>query len=108
MSDLKTATEKMSSLGANVNSNVDELLSEARPVFSRMTDRVKDELHELGESGKEAMSDVKHKLENEARHVRVKTEHFIQHEPFASVLIAAGTGAAAALAVSWFMRSRQH
>ena len=108
MSDLKTATEKISSLGASVNSNVDELLSEARPVFSRMTDRVKDELHELGESGKEAMSDVKHKLENEARHVRVKTEHFIQHEPFASVLIAAGTGAAAALAVSWFMRSRQH
>jgi ElaB/YqjD/DUF883 family membrane-anchored ribosome-binding protein len=53
------------------------------------------------------MSDAKHKLEKEARHVRVTTEHFIQHEPLTSVLIAAGTGAAAALAVSWLMRSRQ-
>jgi ElaB/YqjD/DUF883 family membrane-anchored ribosome-binding protein len=107
MSDLKSATEKMSSLGASVNSNVDELLNEARPVLSRMTHRVKDELHDLGESGKDAVSDVKHKLEKEARHVRVTTEHFIQHEPLTSVLIAAGTGAAAALAVSWLMRSRQ-
>jgi ElaB/YqjD/DUF883 family membrane-anchored ribosome-binding protein len=107
MSDFKSATEKISSLGASVNSNVDELLNEARPVLSRMTDRVKDELHDLSESGKEAMSDVKHKLEKEARHVRVTTEHFIQHEPLTSVLIAAGTGAAAALAVSWLMRSRQ-
>jgi ElaB/YqjD/DUF883 family membrane-anchored ribosome-binding protein len=107
MSDLKSATEKMSSLGASVNSNVDELLNEARPVLSRMTHRVKDELHDLSESGKDAMSDVKHKLEKEARHVRVTTEHFIQHEPLTSVLIAAGTGAAAALAVSWLMRSRQ-
>lgn len=107
MSDLKTATEKVSSFGATVNSNVDELLNEARPVLSRMTDRVKDKLHDLGESGKEAISDVKHKLEKEARHVRVSTEHFIQHEPLTSVLIAAGTGAAAALAVSWLMRSRQ-
>ena len=104
---LKTATEKMTSLGASVNSNVDELLNEARPVLSRMTHRVKDELHDLSESGKDAMSDVKHKMEKEARHVRVTTEHFIQHEPLTSVLIAAGTGAAAALAVSWLMRSRQ-
>jgi ElaB/YqjD/DUF883 family membrane-anchored ribosome-binding protein len=107
MSDLKTATEKMTSLGTSVNSNVDELLNEARPVLSRMTHRVKDELHDLSESGKDAMSDVKHKMEKEARHVRVTTEHFIQHEPLTSVLIAAGTGAAAALAVSWLMRSRQ-
>ena len=107
MSDLKSATEKMSSLGASVNSNVDELLNEARPALSRMTHRVKDELHDLGESGKDALSDAKHKLEKEARHVRVTTEHFIQHEPLTSVLIAAGTGAAAALAVSWLMRSRQ-
>lgn len=108
MSDVKTTPEKMSSLGTSATSPVDQLINEARPVFSRMTDRVKDELHELGESGKEAMSDVKHKLQDEARQVRVKTEHYIQHEPMASVLIAAGTGAAAALAVSWFMRSRQH
>lgn len=107
MSDLKNATDKLSAMGAGVNSQVDALLSDARPALGRMTHRVKEELHDLGESGKDAVSDVKHKLEKEARHVRVTTEHFIQHEPLASVLIAAGTGAAAALAVTWFMRSRQ-
>lgn len=108
MTEFKTATEKASSQGVGTSSPVDELISEARPVLSRVTERVKGELHELGESGKEAMSEVRHKIENEARHVRVTTEHFIQREPFTSVLIAAGTGAAAALAVSWFVRSRQH
>lgn len=108
MTEFNTATEKMSSLGASVSSNVEELLSEARPALSRMTDRVKDEWHELGETGKEAISGVKHKIENEARNVKVTTEHFIQHEPFKSVLIAAGTGAAVAMALTWLLRSRQN
>jgi hypothetical protein len=36
----------------------------------------------------------------------VSTEHIIQHDPIRSVLIAAGTGAAVALAASWLLRSR--
>jgi ElaB/YqjD/DUF883 family membrane-anchored ribosome-binding protein len=106
MSDSKTAHEKISSLGARVTSQAEGLVDEAQPVLNRVTHRVKDELHDLSESGKEALSDAKYKLEKEAHHVRVTTEHIIQHDPIRSVLIAAGTGAAVALAASWFVRSR--
>jgi ElaB/YqjD/DUF883 family membrane-anchored ribosome-binding protein len=106
MTDSKTAQEKISSLGARVTSQVEGLVDEAQPALNRMTQRMKDELLSLSESGKDAMSDAKHKLEKEAHHVRVTTEHIIQHDPIRSVLIAAGTGAAVALAASWLMRSR--
>lgn len=106
MPDTQTAQEKMSSLGARVSSQVQGLVDEAQPVLDRMAHRLKDELHDLGESGQEAFSDAKHKLEKEAHHVRVTTEHLIQHDPIRSVLIAAGTGAAIALAAAWIMRSR--
>lgn len=106
MSDSKTTHERISSLGARVTSQVESMVDEAQPALNRMPHRVKDELHDLSESGKEALSDAKHKLEKEAHHVRMTTEHIIQHDPIRSVLIAAGTGAAVALAASWFMRSR--
>ena len=106
MSDSKTAHERISSLGARVTSQVEGMVDEAQPAINRMTHRVKDELHNLSESSKEALSDAQHKLEKEAHHVRLTTEHIIQHDPIRSVLIAAGTGAAVALAASWFMRSR--
>ena len=107
MSDTKTVHEKMATMGARVSGQVDNILDDARPTISRMSHLVQDELHDLGQSGKEALSDVKHKLEKEARHVRETTTHWIQHDPLRSVLIAAGTGAVAALAVAWFVRSRQ-
>jgi ElaB/YqjD/DUF883 family membrane-anchored ribosome-binding protein len=106
MSDSQTAHEKISSLGARVTSQFEGLVDEAQPALSRMTHRLKDELHGLSESGKEALSDAQHKLEKEAHHVRLTTENIIQHDPIRSVLIAAGTGAAVALAASWLMRSR--
>jgi ElaB/YqjD/DUF883 family membrane-anchored ribosome-binding protein len=108
MSDLKSTHEKISSLGASVSSTVNDALDDARPAMSRMTHRVQDELNNLGDSGKEAYAEAKRKLEKEAQHVRVTTEHYIQHAPLNSVLIAAGVGAAAALGVCWLMRSRAH
>jgi ElaB/YqjD/DUF883 family membrane-anchored ribosome-binding protein len=108
MSDPKTSHEKISSLGASVSSSVNEAMDEARPALNRMSQRVQDELHTLGDTGKEAYADAVRKLEKEAQHVRVTTEHYIQHAPLNSVLIAAGVGAAAALGVCWLMRSRTH
>jgi ElaB/YqjD/DUF883 family membrane-anchored ribosome-binding protein len=108
MSDLKTTHEKISSMGASVSSKVNEAMDEARPVMSRMSHVVQEELNSLGDTGKEAYAEAKRKLEKEAQHVRVTTEHYIQHAPLNSVLIAAGVGAAAALGVCWLMRSRPH
>ena len=107
MSDQKTSQEKIASFGANISSNVNEALHDAQPDMDRMGNRVRDKLHNLGDSGKDAYADAMHKLEKEAHHARVTAAHWIQQSPFNSVLIAAGTGAVAALAVSWLMRSRQ-
>jgi ElaB/YqjD/DUF883 family membrane-anchored ribosome-binding protein len=108
MSDPKTTHEKISSMGASVSNKVNEAMDEARPAMSRVSHLVQDELNSLGDTGKEAYAEAKRKLEKEAQHVRVTTEHYIQHAPLNSVLIASGVGAAAALGVCWLMRSRQH
>lgn len=104
MSDLKN---KMSSLGASITDNVNDVLQEARPAVDRVSHLVKDELQQLGQSGQDAACGVQHRIEQEARHIQGAVAHFIQHRPFNAILMAAGTGAAVALAVSWLMRSRQ-
>lgn len=108
MSDQKSVNEKMASLGESMSSNLSEALHDAQPAMNRMGQRMKDELHHLGESGREAVSGVKQKLDQEVQHVRVTAEHYIQQQPLSAVVMAAGAGAVVALAVSWFMRSRSH
>lgn len=108
MTDPKTTHEKMASFGTSASESLNAALDEARPAVSRMSHRLQDELQSLSESGKDAYADAKHKLEKEAHHVRVTTEHYIQQAPIGSVLVAAGAGAVAALGVCWLMRSRQH
>ena len=69
-------------------------------------ERLAHTLSDLAHKGKEAASDVQHRLEKEARKVTSAAEHYIQEAPFKSVLIAAGAGAAAATLLSWWMSSR--
>lgn len=106
MSEFKNTPEEMANTGARVIRQVEGLVDDAQPVINRMSHLVKEELQGLNASGKDALSDAKHRLEKETQHVRASTEHIIQHDPIRSVLIAAGTGAAAALMVSWLLRSR--
>lgn len=47
-------------------------------------------------------------IEGKVRHAKQAAENYIHHAPLKSVLIAAGTGAATALAVSWLMHLRKH
>lgn len=108
MSELKTSQEKLSALSADISGSVNEALHKARPAITHMADRMSDGLHDLAQHGKEAALEAEHKLEKEARHAKALADHYIQHAPIQSVLIAAGTGAVAALAMSWFMRSRTH
>lgn len=108
MSDPQTPQEKMSSLRADVTGTVKDVLNEARPALNRVADRVNDSVHDLLNQGKEAACKAERQLENEARHLRATAEHHIQHAPIKSILIAAGTGAATALAAAWLMRSRNH
>jgi ElaB/YqjD/DUF883 family membrane-anchored ribosome-binding protein len=112
MTDHKTPQEKLHALGANISSTVNEALNEARPAVGRMADRmadrVSDQLNELTQQGKEAALDAEHALHKRALHARHSAEQVIQHAPIRSVLIAAGTGAVTALAVSWLMHLRKN
>lgn len=107
MSDQKPPLEKLSSLGAGISGTFNDVLSEAQPALSRMAERIGDSVHDLATQGKDAACEAERRLDSGARHVRVTAEHYIQHAPFKSVLIAAGTGAATALAMSWFLQSRK-
>lgn len=108
MSDLKPPLDKMSSLGAGISGTVNEAISDAQPMLNRMADRFSDSVHDLAQRGKETALEAEHRIEREARHARRLAESYIQHAPIKSVLIAAGTGAATALAVSWYLQSRKH
>lgn len=108
MTDTQTPQEKLSSLGAGISGAVNDVLQEAKPMLDRMADRVSDGIQDITKQGIDAAREAEHRLEREARHMRMHAEHYIQNEPLKSVLIAAGTGAATALLVSWYLRSHQH
>jgi ElaB/YqjD/DUF883 family membrane-anchored ribosome-binding protein len=107
MSELKTTPEKIQAAGASLSGSVKETFHDARPAFDRMADLVSDSVQDLSQDGKETAREIEHRLEKEARHARVLAERYIQHAPIRSVLVAAGTGAATALAVSWLMHLRK-
>ncbi len=108
MSDPSTSQEKSPTNNPGMADTVSDVLTQARPLFNRLADQITDSVHDLAKQGKDAACAAEDRLEDSARHVRVTAEHYIQHAPFKSILIAAGTGAATALAVSWYMRSRSH
>jgi len=108
MSDPISSQEKISSLSASIADTLNEVLHEARPTLARMVHQVGGNMHDMALQGKDAALHAEHQLEKEAHRARVTAEHDIQNAPFKSVLIAAGTGAATALAVSWLMHLRKH
>lgn len=108
MTDQKTPQEKLQTLSAGISSSVNDALNEARPVMGRMADRVADQFNELTQQGRDAALDAEHALHKRALHAKHAAEQLIHHAPIRSVLIAAGTGAATALAVSWLMHLRKN
>lgn len=92
--------------GAHLSSALQEAMRENTHDQQAVTERLTHTLSDLTHKGKEAASDVQHRLEKEVRKVSTAAEHYIQEAPFKSVLIAAGTGAAAATLLSWWMSSR--
>ncbi len=107
MSELKTSPEKIQAAGASFSDAVKETFHDAYPAFDRMADSVDNSVQELSQYGKETAREIEHRLEKEVRHARMLAERHIQNAPIRSVLVAAGTGAAAALAVSWLMHLRK-
>jgi ElaB/YqjD/DUF883 family membrane-anchored ribosome-binding protein len=107
MTDHKTPQEKMAALSAGISSSVNDALQEARPAMNRLAERVNDNLSDLANKGKDAALDAEHEVHKRALHAQYAAEKIIQHAPIRSVLIAAGTGAVTALAVSWLMHLRK-
>ncbi len=107
MTDSQTSQKNVASPGTTIADTFSEVLAEAQPVLNRMADRISEGAHAVTKQSKEAACEAEHRLTDGVRHARFTAEHYIQHAPFKSVLIAAATGAATALMVSWLMRSRQ-
>lgn len=108
MSQKIPSSHKDESLGEDIASTVNDVLTEAKPVLSRMANRINESMHDLASQGKEDACEAAERLEGSARQFRFTVEEYIKHSPFKSVLIAAGTGAATAIAFSWYMNSRKN
>eukprot|EP01030_Chromulinospumella_sphaerica_P006242 gene6242-6102_t len=89
----------MSAVGADISGKVNDVIDEARPVLHRIADRVSDTAQELAQKGKDAAHEAQEQLEIGAQRVRENAEHYVQNAPLKSLLLAAGTGAAVALAL---------
>ena len=77
----------------------------AQSAVNRMAERVGDSVQDLACQGRGAALEARQKLETQALHARLHAEQYIHDAPFKSVLLAAGTGALTAMAVSWYMRA---
>lgn len=68
-------------------------------------------LHRVADRVSEALQDLPHTgidMATQARHISEVAQHYIQDKPFKSVMMAAGTGAAVALALDLWLRARKH
>jgi ElaB/YqjD/DUF883 family membrane-anchored ribosome-binding protein len=97
---------KASDIGAHISGALQEAMRENSQDLQRVSERLADSINELANKGKDAASDMQHRLEKEAKKASATAEHYIQDEPFKSVMIAAGVGAAAAALVSMWIGSR--
>ncbi len=100
--------DKLQSPGVGISGVVNDALHEARPAVDRIADRISAQLNELSQQNRDAASQTQHAVEKRALHAQRAAERLIHQAPIRSVLIAAGTGAATALAVSWLMHLRKN
>jgi ElaB/YqjD/DUF883 family membrane-anchored ribosome-binding protein len=95
-----------SDIGAHISDALQEAMRENTHDLHRVSERLADSINVLANKGKDAASDMQHRFEKEAKKASATAEHYIQDEPFKSVMIAAGVGAAAAALVSMWIGSR--
>jgi len=79
-----------------------------KATLNKMVDRVSDALQDLPHTGTDMATQARQKLSQQTHHVSEVAQHYIQDKPFKSVMLAAGTGAAVALAMDWWLRARKH
>ena len=106
MNESKSMSEKVESLGANINDTVQDLIREAKPLLHQATDRMSDRMCELSQQGMRAACEGKRDLENRGHDAADHVAQMIRHEPFKAMLIAAGVVAATVALVGVF--SRRH
>ncbi len=95
-----------SDMGAHISGALQEAMRENTHDLHRVSERLADSINELANKGKDTALDMQNRLEKEAKKASTTAEHYIQDEPFKSVMIAAGVGAAAAALVSMWIGSR--
>jgi ElaB/YqjD/DUF883 family membrane-anchored ribosome-binding protein len=79
-----------------------------RAALHRVADRVSEALQDLPHSGIDMATQARQKVVQQTHHVSEVAQHYIQDKPFKSLMMAAGTGAAVALALDLWLRARKH
>lgn len=79
-----------------------------RAALHRVADRVNEALQDLPHTGIDMATQARQKVAQQTNHVSEVAQHYIQDKPFKSVMMAAGTGAAVALALDLWLRARKH
>lgn len=108
MTDSQQNTATLADMGSDIKQSLQEAIHQSKPALGMMAERVSERLHDLAHQGKEAALETQHKIENQARQVKSTAEHYIQHAPFKSVMVAAGVGLLAGVITTWLMRERNH
>lgn len=108
MTHPKDPTENMASIGAGITQALTEAVDQTKPVIGLMAERMNERLQDLAQHGKDAALEAKYKIENQARQATTTAEHYIQHAPFKSVMVAAGIGLLTGVITTWLMRERHH
>jgi ElaB/YqjD/DUF883 family membrane-anchored ribosome-binding protein len=79
-----------------------------RAALHRVADRVSEALQDLPHASIDMATQARQKVAQQTHHVSEVAQHYIQDKPFKSVMMAAGTGAAVALALDFWLRARQN
>ena len=97
---------KASDIGSHISGALHDAMRENTHDLHRVSERLADSINDLANKGKDAAADMQRRLEKEGQKMSASAEHYIQHDPFRSVLMAAGVGAAAGALLSWWIGSR--
>lgn len=108
MTERKSVTDKVESLGGDISDTVQDLIREAKPLLHQATEHMADRVSELTKQCGQASCKAVHKMEDAGHDLSDHAAHLIRHEPFKAMLIAAGIGAAMTAVIGLMARQRQH
>jgi len=105
-SSIKSAADELAESAQQTQGKLAELGSETTQAATAALGRVTDQVEDMARRTLERARQTSAQMKEQFGRASDATVGYIKDEPIKAVLIAAATGAAAALLVSWLQRSR--